>query len=53
MLTQGWTPIRRYNKKKYVWFEDTATERKTLKSFCRYPFLLSPKRENRIEVAAA
>jgi hypothetical protein len=45
LVAFGWTPIRRYNKKKYVWFEGTTTERDMLKSYCRYPFLPYPKRE--------
>jgi hypothetical protein len=41
----GWKPIRRPAKKKYVWFEGSPSERKHLKSICRYPLLPYPKRE--------
>lgn len=44
LIADGWKPIARWNKKKYVWFEGTRTERATLKSLCRYPFQLYPKR---------
>jgi hypothetical protein len=44
LIADGWKPIIRWNKKKYIWFEGTPTERATLKSMCRYPFLPKPKR---------
>jgi hypothetical protein len=44
LIADGWKPIIRWNKKKYVWFEGTPTERATLKSLCRYPFHPYPKR---------
>jgi len=44
LIADGWKPIVRWNKKKYVWFEGTPTERATLKSLCRYPFQPYPKR---------
>jgi hypothetical protein len=44
LLANGWTPIPRYNKKKYVWFEGSPSEREFLKSRCRYAFLPYPKR---------
>jgi hypothetical protein len=37
--------VARWNKKKYVWFEGTPTEREKLRSLCRYPFHPYPKRE--------
>lgn len=45
LLRDGWKPIRRYGKKKWVWFEGERLERAYLKSLCRYPFLPYPKRE--------
>jgi hypothetical protein len=44
LLADGWTPIPRYNKRKYLWFEGSRTEREFLKSRCRYAFLPYPKR---------
>jgi len=44
LIADGWKPVARWNKKKYVWFEGTPTERTTLKSLCRYPFEPYPKR---------
>jgi hypothetical protein len=44
LIADGWKPVIRWGKKKYVWFEGTLTERTTLKSLCRYPFHPYPKR---------
>lgn len=44
LIAEGWKPIIRYSKKKYVWFEGTPADRAFLKSQCRYSFLSYPKR---------
>jgi hypothetical protein len=45
LIADGWKPVARWNKKKYIWFEGTPTEREKLRSLCRYPFHPYPKRE--------
>ena len=43
LIADGWKPIIRWNKKRFVWFEPRE-QREQLKSQCRYPFLPKPKR---------
>lgn len=43
LVAQGWRPIKRYGKKKWVWFE--GPRRTELKSLCRYQPLPYPKRK--------
>jgi hypothetical protein len=40
----GWKQVNRYGKKKWACFEGTPTEKRLLKSLCRYEFLPYPKR---------
>jgi len=42
LVAHGWKPIKRYGKKKWVWFE--GPERNKIKQACRYEFLTYPKR---------
>lgn len=46
LIAEGWAPVARWNKKRYVWFEGTPSERDYLKSLCRYKFLPYPKRSS-------
>jgi hypothetical protein len=43
LLNRGWTRREQTVKHKYIWFEGTPSERKHLKSLCRFPFLDYPK----------
>jgi hypothetical protein len=43
LVAHGWKPIKRYGKKKWVWFE--GPEKEKLRSLCRYNFMPYPKRQ--------
>jgi len=47
LVAHGWKPIRRYGKKKWVWFEGSNKEK--LKQVCRYKFLPYPKRSESVQ----
>ncbi len=46
-IALGWRRVFTLPKHKYVWFEGTRRERRTLVRACRYPFLPYPKERNR------